>query len=337
MRIVLVSDSFPPAADPAAESARHIADALIADGHDVLVVTTGTGQETYRGARVQRARALFSVTALRHSVREFAPDIVQFLSPRTLGAAAMRALEHAGVPVVVLDPTPLHPRIGAVLTSSEAGARVLGTAGVRSRVWRPGVRTDEHHPGLRSAELHDSWARSDRSGLHRCVVGYVGPVGPSTTRAARRLAQIAGLPDVRLVVLGSGPGTGHLRAHGAHVIGDACSLEQARVIASFDLLVQPRKHDIALGGVRKALASGVPVVAFETGAAGEVIRSGNNGLLVGTGDGAAALTDAVARLAADPALRATLAGNARASVSGRTWSDAVAELIAFYEPRLTAV
>jgi phosphatidylinositol alpha 1,6-mannosyltransferase len=336
MRIVLVTESFAPATDSAAESARHIADALIAAGHDVLVFTTGPGSESYRNARVQRARALFSVTALRRAVAEFTPDVVQFLAPRAMGAAAMRALEHAGVPLVVLDPTPLHPRVGTVLASSHAGVRVLGTAGITARVWRPGVRTDEHHPGLRSAELHDAWARADKPEGPLCVVGYVGPVGPATTRACRRLAQIAELDGVRLVVLGSGPGTGYLREHGAKIVGDSAGLELARGIASLDVLVQPRKHEVNLTPVRKALASGIPVVCFETGAAAEVVRDGENGVLVAASDGPGGLALAVASLAADTDQRLHLARHARESVSHRTWADAVGELIGIYGPRSVA-
>lgn len=327
---MVVTETFAPATDAAAESARHIADALIAAGHEVLVFTSGPGNESYRGARVQRARALLSVTTLRRTVMEFRPDVVQFLAPRAMGAAAMRALEHAGVPLVVLDPTPLHPRVGTVLASSHAGVRILGTAGIRARVWRPGVRIDEYHPGLRSEQLHDAWARVGRPEGPLTIVGYVGPVGAATTRACRRLAQIAALDGVRLVVLGRGPGTAHLRQHGAKIVGESTGLELARAVASLDLLVQPRKHEVNLTPVRKALASGVPVVTFETGAAAEVVRHGENGILVSPAEGPGGLTLAVAALAADASERERLAADARRSVSDRTWDDAVTELVEIY-------
>jgi phosphatidylinositol alpha 1,6-mannosyltransferase len=328
MKIVLVTDSFAPASDPAAESARHIADALLCAGHQALVFTTTPGSPSYRGAPVHRTRALFSVGALRRAVADFGPDVVQVIAPRAMGAAAMRSLEHLGVPMVVLDPTPLHPRVGTALASSESSARVLRTAGIHARVWRPGVRTDEHHPGLRSDQLHDHWARVGRPGGPLRVVGYVGHVGPATTKVTRRLTQVAALPGVRLVVLGSGPGTGHLKAAGAKIIGESTGLELARAIASLDLLVSPRRHDTGLTAVRKALASGVPVVAFETGAAAEVVSSGVNGTLVSGSSGQ--LAGEVARLVADDSARAALAEQARASVVDRTWTDAVAELVELY-------
>jgi phosphatidylinositol alpha 1,6-mannosyltransferase len=199
------------------------------------------------------------------------------------------------------------------------------------------VRTDEHHPGLRSAELHDKWARLGKPGGPLTVVGYVGRVGQPTSKAVRRLAKVAALDGVRLVVLGCGPGAATLKQAGAKIVGDASGLELARAIASFDVLVQPRKGDASLCAVRKALASGVPVVAFATGAAREVIEDGVNGVLVPTSFGAGALTAAISKLADDAPRRAEIATRARGSISGRTWTDAVAELVGIYEPLRLAV
>jgi len=335
MRILLVTETFAPAIDPVADAARHITDALLAADHEVLVVTTSQGQGSYRGSRVLRTRTLLPSAVIRREAENFAPDAIQFLAPRAMGAAAMRALEPLGVPTVVVDPTPLHPRTGTVLATSKSGARVLGAAGIKAAVWRPGVRTDEHHPGLRSAELHDCWAKVGKPQGPLTVVGYVGPVGVATSKAVRRLARIAALDGVRLVVLGCGPGTATLKESGAKIIGDSNGLELARAIASLDVLVQPRKHDSSLGAVRKALASGVPVVAFDTGAAAELIGDRETGLLARSGT--AGLVSAVGRLASDEPLRSRLASNARASVSARTWADAADELVVLSLPHRAAV
>jgi len=330
LRIVLVADAFAPDTDPAAETAREVCDALLAAGHRVLVLTATPGSGSYRAATVVRARKVPSATAVRARVLAYSPDVVQVVRPRALGATAIRALEDTGVPVVALDPGPLHPRAGTTLSTSAASARLLAMVGVESRVWRPGVRVDEYHPGLRSAELHDAWARASSPEGPRTVVGYAGPVGAATTKAVRRLARIAAHEALRLVVLGRGPGTAVLKQAGARIVGDCGGLELGRGLASLDVFVQPRKHESGLAVVRKALASGIPVVAFETAANAEVVATGRNGVLVPTGQGRAALAEAVASLAADPVRRAALAGRARESVAGRTWTDAVAELLGHY-------
>jgi glycosyltransferase involved in cell wall biosynthesis len=326
LRIVLVCESFAPAADPAAETARQVCDALLADGHAILVLTMTAGKRSYRDAEVVRLRRAPAAATLRAHVSGFAPDVVQVLHPRGLGTTAMRALEHEEGRLVTLDPTLLSPRVGTLLASSHATARLLAMVGATTRVWTPGVRTDEHHPGLRSEELHDAWTK----GGPDLVVGYAGPVGASTTKHVRRLARIAALDGVRLVVLGCGPGTATLKQAGARIVGECGGLELARGLASLDVLVQPRKSEAHLGVVRKALASGVPVVAFETASTTEVVTHGRHGLLVAPGQGRTGLADAVTRLAGDPSLRAALASRARDAVAGRTWADAVAELVEIY-------
>ena len=116
------------------------------------------------------------------------------------------------------------------------------------------------------------------------------------------------------------------------MIPHATGLERARCIATFDVLVQPRKREIYAPAVHEALASGVPVVAFDGGTAADVVAHEHNGLLVGTDRGGKAFARAVARLGASPDLRYSLAGNARASVADRTWREAVAELVDVHYP-----
>jgi glycosyltransferase involved in cell wall biosynthesis len=65
--------------------------------------------------------------------------------------------------------------------------------------------------------------------------------------------------------------------------------------------------------VVEALAVGTPVVATAVGGVPELVRDGENGLLVPRGD-AEALAEAIRRLVDDPGLRGRLAANAAASV-----------------------
>jgi glycosyltransferase involved in cell wall biosynthesis len=328
MRIALVTDSFAPASDAAAETSRQVCDALAAEGHELLVLTTTAGKSSYRSAEVVRLRRSPNPLALRERVADFRPDVVQVLRPRSLGVVALRAFERSAIPVAVLDPMPLAPRIGTVLASSKAGARLLGMVGVQARVWAPGVRTDEFHPGLRSDELHRAWTK----GSPQLVAGYAGQVGAATSKHVRRLTRVAALDGVRLVVLGCGPGTATLKQAGARIAGVCGGLELARGIASLDVFVQPRKSETGLDVVRKALASGVPVVAFDTATIREVVIDGHNGLLVPPGQGRSGIADAVMHLADDADLRASMACRARDSVAGRTWADAVAELVEICRP-----
>jgi glycosyltransferase involved in cell wall biosynthesis len=77
--------------------------------------------------------------------------------------------------------------------------------------------------------------------------------------------------------------------------------------------------------VVEALAVGTPVLATATGGVAEVVRDGENGLLVPSGDGAA-LADAVHRFVADGALRERLRAGAEPSVAAYAPEIAFARL-----------
>jgi glycosyltransferase involved in cell wall biosynthesis len=77
--------------------------------------------------------------------------------------------------------------------------------------------------------------------------------------------------------------------------------------------------------VLEALAVGSPVIATSVGGVPEVVRDGENGLLVAPND-PGALADAIGRLFADDDLRCRLAGAAPASVAGHTEESVFARI-----------
>ena len=244
------------------------------------------------------------VSAIREAMALSRLDVCHLIDPHRLGIKAAEAAERLGVPTVVLDP----------------------------RTWRPGVDVTEHHPGLRDQALHDRWARVHSPDGGRLIVGYVGAL--DRRKVINRLAAIAKLPGVRLVAVGDGPGVDSLRSNGAKVIPAANGLERATLPGHLRRARCSRaRSELYAPSVHESLASGVPVVAFDSGTAADVVRHEHNGLLVGTDRGGKAFPRAVARLAASPDLRFTLADNARESVSDRTWDDAVAELVDVHYPQ----
>lgn len=297
MRIALVTEHFVPRDDPSARVAREVVTRLTGAGHDVVVFAGGRGQSTFHGARVFWASRMTPVSAVREAMALSRPDVCHLLDPHRLGLKAAEAADRLDVPVLVLDP----------------------------RAWQPGVSLEDHHPGLRDQRLHDRWARTGVPGDGRTVVGYVGPL--ERRKVVARLGGLARTPGLKLVAVGDGPGAETLRAAGAKVVAHATTLERATCLASFDVLVQPRKREVYSPAVHEALASGVPVVAFAGGSAAGVVRDGANGLLVPTDRGGRALGRAVARVATDPDLRRRLTDAARPSVADLGWDDAVRDLV----------
>jgi len=80
--------------------------------------------------------------------------------------------------------------------------------------------------------------------------------------------------------------------------------------AGFDLFVLPSHREGFPRSAMEAAASGLPVVATDIRGCRQVVDHGVNGLLVPLHD-VDALTDAIARLAADPARRGTMGARAR--------------------------
>src|SRR5680860_234565 len=252
MRIALVTEQFAPSSTPSAYVTREVVSRLTDGGHDVMVFASGRGQATFRGARLFWASRMTPVSAIREALVLSRPDLCHLIDPHRLGLKVAEAADRIDVPTAVLNP----------------------------RIWKPGVDLADHYPGLRDQDLHDRWARVHSPDGGRLVVGYVGPL--ERTKVINRLARVARLPGVRLVALGDGPGASGLRAAGAKVIPHATGLEQARCVASFDALLQPRKKEVYAPTVHQALASGVPVVAYDGGTAADAVLHEHNGLLVDT-------------------------------------------------------
>jgi glycosyltransferase involved in cell wall biosynthesis len=302
MRIALVTEQFSPGTDPSAHLTREVVAQLVDGGHEVVVFAQGRGQASFRGARVFWASRMTPISSIREALALSRPDVCHLIDPHRLGIKVADAAERLDLPTVVLDP----------------------------RSWRPGVDLEGHHPGLRDPALHEHWARVNSLDGGRLVVGYLGDL--HRTKVLHRLQSVARLPGVRLVVLGDGHGAEALREAGAKVLPRPTGVERARCLASLDVLLQPRKKEGYAPAVHEALASGVPVVAYDGGTAADVVRHGHNGLLVGTDRGARAVRSAVTRLAEDRALHADLAARARESVLDRTWGHAVTELLEVHYP-----
>ena len=157
----------------------------------------------------------------------------------------------------------------------------------------------------------------------RVVVGYVG--GLHKRHGVRRLAELASVVGIRLVIVGAGSQRGWLEARlpGAKFTGPLQTGDLTVALPTLDVLVHPGEHETCCHVLREAAASGVPVVAPRAGGAPDVVRHLETGLLYDPAD-PKDFRRAVESVVADRH-RALLGQRAR-ELSTRTWTEAVADL-----------
>ncbi|QNS07422.1 glycosyltransferase family 4 protein [Streptomyces xanthii] len=368
MRVVIVTESFPPDLNGVAHCALQTARHLAARGHDPLVVApaTAAGPEADAGApcpvvRVPslplpgypQVRVALPSRRIAQALVAHRAELVHLAGPFVLGVRGMAAAVRHRVPAVAVYQTDLagyartymgagegtawrrlrsvHAAADRTLAPSSAARRDLEAHGVpRVRLWPRGVDSVRFRPERRDPALR---ARLAPGG--ELLVGYVGRLAPE--KQVELLARTCALDGVRVVVVGDGPSETPLRAAlpGAIFLGRRTGDELARLFASLDVFVHTGPYETFCQTVQEAMASGVPVVAPAAGGPLDLVRHGGTGLLVPPGD-ADAVRDAVWSLAADPALRAAYGSAGRAAVAGRTWEAVGDQLLEHYAEVLHA-
>ncbi|MDT6987429.1 glycosyltransferase family 4 protein [Streptomyces lusitanus] len=361
MRVVIVTESFPPdvngVAHCAFQTARHLAD----HGHTPVVVAPATADDApdiqapcpvvrvpslplpgYPQVRVALPSRRLAATLAEHRA-----DVVHLAGPFVLGVRGMAAAARLGLPAVAVYQTDLagyartylgaggatawrrlrsvHTAADLTLAPSSAALRDLEAHGVpRVKLWPRGVDTARFRPGLRDEALRRALAPNGE-----LLVGYVGRLAPE--KQVELLAGVCDLPGVRVVVVGDGPSRPGLEdaLPGAVFLGRRTGDDLARLFASLDVFAHTGPFETFCQTVQEAMAGGVPVVAPAAGGPLDLVAHGRTGLLVPPGD-AAAVRDAVRTLAADPGLRAAYGAAGRATVEGRTWAAVGDQLIGHY-------
>lgn len=352
MRVVIVTESFPPDVNGVAHCALQTARHLAARGHDPLVIAPAVAgaDSSDRSApcpvvRVPslplpgypQVRVALPSRRVAAAISAHRAELVHLASPFVLGVRGMAAAARLGLPAVAVYQTDLagyartyvgagegaawrrirtvHSAADRTLAPSSAALRDLEEHGVeRVRLWPRGVDTARFRPELRDEKLRRELAPNGE-----LIVGYVGRLAPE--KHVELLAGACGMPGVRVVVVGDGPSEPSLRTAlpGAVFLGRRTGDDLARIFASLDVFAHTGPYETFCQTVQEAMASGVPVIAPAAGGPLDLVDHGRTGLLVEPRDVDAVQT-AVATLAGDPELRAAYGLAGRAAVEGRTWA-----------------
>lgn len=269
------------------------------------VLVRGMPMPRYAGLRVGFPAA----TELLRLWRARRPHVVLVVTEGPLGWAAMNVAKKLKLPVISEFHTNFHaysqyygmPWLGGAirgylrwfhgralttLVPTESLRRELSGAGFRRmQVLARGVDTALFNPARWSRVLRQSWNTDDNG----TVMLYVGRIAAEKnlsllidayrkTQAIRR--------HVRLVMVGDGPERAALQAANPDVVfsGMHTGESLAEHYASADLFIFPSTTETFGNVVIEAMASGLPVLAYDYAAAREHIRHGENGLLAAFDD-----------------------------------------------------
>jgi glycosyltransferase involved in cell wall biosynthesis len=360
VRIVIVSGIWPPDPGGPASHAPALADFLAARGHEIEVVTTADrapAPRPYRVSWAERSSPLRHVRAAllvrRAARRADAVYATSMIRRAAIGASlARRALVVKLVSDEAFERAMRSGRYSGTLDEFQASGgvrtrllRATRTAALRRarHVFSPSAYLREialrwglepervsvlPNPAPEAPPLRPREELRAELGLAGDVLVFAGRLGPQK-ELGTGLAALVGVPGVTLVVAGDGPERVALERRSAELGLDERvrflgSVPRDRVLELFraaDASVLPSAWENFPHTVVEALAVGCPVIATAVGGVPEVIRDGENGLLVAPRD-ADALAAAIARFFGDAELRARLAAAAAPSVAGYS-EDAV--------------
>ena len=365
MRVAIITESFSPDVNGVAHCVVRVAELLTSHGHHPLVIAPQPPRATrdektcypfpvvrvpavplpgYPGFRLGLPGRQVRAALIRHQA-----ELVHLASPVILGAHGAAVARRLGLPTVAVYQTDLPSyarayRLGragqafawrwlrgihnsaarTLAPSTDTATGLLGHHIENVWLWGRGVDTRNFDPAKRSQEIRAGLAPGGE-----LIAGYVGRL--ATEKRVDLLAGLTALEGVRLVIVGGGPAEAALRQQmpGAVFLGERRGEELAAIYASLDVFVHSGPYETFGQTLQEAAASALPVVAPAAGGPLDLVADGVTGFLVPPTD-PGAFAAAVARLAADPAMRTAFGAAGRRTVLGRGWPALTDELAGHY-------
>lgn len=244
---------------------------------------------------------------------DFTPDIVHIVTEGPLGLTALYAAKARHLPISSGFHSPFqdfsrffdlaflvkpiqrylcwfhnHTQMTCVPSrDTERALRELGVTCPLSVVGR-GVDTERFHPKHRSTQLRQQWGATDDTR----VLLYVGRVSPEkqvdvVIDGFRQLCRTTN-DALKLVVVGDGPDLQRLQQLGADLnmvfTGALTGTALSQAYASADAFVFASQVETFGNVVLEAMASGLPVWAYDYACAHQYVQQNESGVLIALGD-----------------------------------------------------
>lgn len=272
------------------------------------------------------------------------PHVVHLATEGPLGASALLTARRLGLPTVSEFRTnfdaytryygigclqrlirgylrAFHNRTGLTMVPTSLLAKELNQRGfVNLTTVARGVDASQFHPSYRSNTLRETWDANPKS-LVALSVGRLAPEKNLDLVHTAFLTMRHIHPDTRLVFVGDGPSKTQLQSQCTHArfAGMRSGSDLAAHYASADLLLFPSITETFGNVTLEAMASGLPVLAYDYAAASQLIRHGESGLLARLND-PTHFTALAASVARQPTLLPTLGQRARQRAESMDWN-----------------
>jgi len=359
LRVAVVAESFLPQINGVTNSVLRILDFFKLNGHEAIIIAPESigGPSEYAGFEILRVPAI-NVKGLipialpqqfaKAKVLDFNPDIIHLASPALLGNYVARFAKKNEIPTLSVYQTDLagfanhygfqlanatlnkfvgrvHSNSDRTLAPSTSACDYLNNLGVPGvELWRRGVDSERFRPENLDHDLRNSLL-GDRP--DRTLIGYVGRLAHE--KRIEDLISLDEQDDVQLVIVGDGPIRARLERKLPNAIftGFKNGQDLARMYASLDIFIHTGQHETFCQSIQEALASGVPVIAPNSGGPIDLVENGKTGYLINTGNPKE--IKRVVKLIQQSDM-AVIRKATRESVVNRTWQAINQELIRHY-------
>src|SRR6476661_10320964 len=375
MRIALFSEVYWPMVSGVGVTLLRLTDALQARGHAVRVYSATypppPGQadrpEVHRSPSVPfylYPDVQWAFPRQRDIVEDleaFHPDVVHVATEFSLGIAGVKAAKQLDLPIIAsahTDYDQYAARYGVtwalragwhylrwfygqaqrVLCPSRIYEEALHRHGVlHTGLWSRGVDPLVFAPRFRS----EAYRAAVGAGPGDLVVTYIGRIAREKNLGLLLEAWETLAPErggAQLVLVGRGPLEEDIRRRqlpGVHVTGLLQGEALSTAYASADIFAFPSPTETFGNSLLEAMGSGLPPIVAAGGGVLEFAEHGRNAWLVAP-NSTEAITDGLARLLGDAALRRRLVEGALATARARDWGAVYDQLLDDYRAAMVA-
>lgn len=319
MKILIVTETFLPSTDGIVTRLTACIQWLHRDGHEIQIIAPDLGVKIFDGALVKGIPAFafpfyrskkfaFPNRLVKKYMIDFNPDVVHIVNPAVVGYSGISYAKKLAIPMVASYHTnipqymayyklgkldwimwwfikKMHNSADLNLCTSQTVLRELKEKGFeRLHVWKRGVDTEKFHPKHARADMRSRLTNGENK---KILLLYVGRL------AAEK--EIEKIRDVLLTsnqfclaIIGDGPHRKELETYFNKTqtvfTGFIHDDELASAFASADVFVFPSTTETLGLVIMEAMASGLPVVAAESGPTKEQVIDRKNGLLYDSKD-----------------------------------------------------